>query len=78
MTNEIYVHNALIITQLTLERCQFHMSHLNALLHLCMPGDNGLDEMVAANARQIIALVGQELAASAGTLETLPSACIRG
>lgn len=79
MTNQSYRSTAMgrqdlrdnvLVCRLTLERCQQHLSHLHAILHLCLP-ERALDagEDVAVNSmRKLIANMAQELSYGLDTL----------
>ena len=60
--------NALIISRLSIERCQGHLAHLHALMHLCGRGRVGVDDRVAESALKIMENIESDLAHSATAL----------
>ncbi len=63
------VMDNVLVCRLALERCQQHLAHLHAILHLCMPEQAFDDDMVAvAGMRKIISSMAQELTYSVETL----------
>jgi hypothetical protein len=61
--------NALIVSRLSIERCQQLLAHLHALMHLCQPADLGLEKTVVGSARGILQTISRELELSAETLQ---------
>jgi hypothetical protein len=58
-----------LVCRLALERCQQHLAHLHAILHLCLPEQAFDEDMVAvAGMRKIISSMAQELTYSVDTL----------
>jgi hypothetical protein len=63
------IHDNVLVCRLALERCQQHLAHLHAILHLCMPEQAYDDGMVAMTGmRKIISSMAQELNFSVDTL----------
>jgi hypothetical protein len=69
MSQHAISQNALIVSQLSIERCQQLLAHLRALMHLCGPPDLGFDDVVAGHARGLLDILSQELKLSAETLQ---------
>jgi hypothetical protein len=69
MSQPALSQNALIVSQLSIERCQQLLAHLHALMYLCGPPDLGLEDTAAASARAILQSLAQELSLSAQTLQ---------
>lgn len=58
-----------LVCRLALERCQQHLAHLHAILHLCLPEESQGEDMVAMDSmRKIISSMAQELSYSVDTL----------
>lgn len=58
-----------LVCRLALERCQQHLAHLHATLHLCMPEQAQDENFVAMGSiRKLIANLAQELSYSMDTL----------
>ncbi len=64
-TTDNQVSNAVLVGRLSIERCQTHVAHLHALMHLCEPPCFGMDELVAESARRIMQNLESELEHSA-------------
>lgn len=59
----------ILVCRLALERCQQHLAHLHAILHLCLPEQAYDDGHVAVEGmRKIISSMAQELTYSVDTL----------
>lgn len=54
--------------QLSIERCQCHLAHLQALIHMCCENITHSDDFIAQSVRSIIENIGQELEHSAKAL----------
>ena len=66
--------NSIIVTKLSIERCQYAIAHLHALMHLCEPQDIGVEEPVATSIRVVLEAMNKELSHSYETLQ-LRSGC---
>lgn len=55
----------MIIGRLSIERCQSHVAHLHALMHLCEPATMGMDGLVAESMLRIMAHLESDLSHSA-------------
>lgn len=63
------INDNVLVCRLALERCQQHLAHLHAILHLCMPEQAHDDGAVAMTGmRKIISSMAQELNFSVDTL----------
>ena len=50
--NQTIDTNALLVSRLAIERCQAHLAHLHALMHLCEPGPMGNRDSLVAESFQ--------------------------
>lgn len=58
----------LVVGRLAVERCQNYLAHLYALMHLCEPGDLGLDPPLADSVRQLMGSLSTDLSLTARML----------
>ena len=63
------VMNAILVSRLSIERCQSYLAHLHAIMHLC---DDAMarDELVTESVINIMRTIESELAHSASALGT--------
>jgi len=59
------ISNAVIVGRLSIERCQAHLAHLHALMHLCAPAALGMDGLVAESVLRVMQDLEGELMQSA-------------
>lgn len=60
--------NAILVSRLSIERCQAHLAHLHALMHLCRPVDMGCDQLVAESFTRVMEDIEGELGHSVKAL----------
>lgn len=61
--------NIRIARGLAIERCQQHLAHLHALMHLCGHEEKGLDDNVAEGVLIIMESLQRDLSYSASILQ---------
>lgn len=67
-TTEPLYPDFLIVGKLSIERCQNHLAHLHALMHLCRPEGLEFDSLVAESVLSVMESIERELAQSAKAL----------
>ncbi len=67
-TNPNAVPNAVIVSRISIERCQNHLAHLHALMHLCEPDHLGHDSFVAESVLRVMEIMESDLVHSAKAL----------
>lgn len=60
--------NAVIVSKLSIERCQSHLAHLHALMYLREHGESKTDDLVSESVLQVMEQMGRELAHSSRAL----------
>lgn len=68
-TNTAY-SNAVIVSRLSIERCQNYLAHMHALLYLCEPSNMGLDKTVSGSMLKLMENMERELNQSVAALGT--------
>lgn len=72
-TYEDSLPNSAIVGRLTIERCQVHVAHLLALMHLCEPVATGTDTLVAESMLRIVKDLESDLMHSAKAISEFQS-----
>ncbi len=67
--NQHRLKNAALVSRLAIERSLYKIAHIHALMHLCTPPDNGLDNAAAESTRLILAAIHEDLLHGAHILE---------
>lgn len=62
------ISNALIVGRLSIERCQAHVAHLHALMHLCAPESLGMDELVVQSMLRVMENLESDLVHSVSAI----------
>ncbi len=67
--------NAIVCSKLALERCRNHIAHIHAVMYMCDPQGQGLNQTASKSVKKIISMMDMELETSVEML-TIPESKI--